>query len=135
MENKPILAIDNIGYRAGDATILSQVRFNLAPGEFRLITGPSGCGKSTLLKIIASLLSPTEGEVRFNGENIFSLSPEHYRQRVSYCVQTPALFGNTVYDNLIFPLAITPSAPVAGQAGCRSGTFSSGGRDADEIGE
>lgn len=87
----------------GDNTILQHVDFCLSPGEFKLITGPSGCGKSTLLKIVASLLSPTEGTILFAGKDIATLSPESYRQQVSYCVQTPSLFGDTVYDNLVFP--------------------------------
>ena len=56
-------------------TILQHVEFCLSPGEFKLITGPSGCGKSTLLKIVASLLSPTEGTVLFEGHDIATLSP------------------------------------------------------------
>ncbi len=77
--------------------------FSLRAGEFKLITGPSGCGKSTLLKIVASLISPTSGTLLFEGEDVSTLKPEIYRQQVSYCAQTPTLFGDTVYDNLIFP--------------------------------
>ncbi|MBZ1372976.1 ATP-binding cassette domain-containing protein, partial [Escherichia coli] len=75
------------------------------------ITGPSGCGKSTLLKIIASLLSPTSGRLFFDDVDIATLSPETYRQQVSYCAQTPALFGDSVYDNLIFPWQIRNKQP------------------------
>ncbi|MBE4854025.1 iron ABC transporter ATP-binding protein FetA [Enterobacter cloacae complex sp. P40RS] len=112
MDNKKnLLDIRDVGFRVGDNTILQHVDFCLAPGEFKLITGPSGCGKSTLLKIVASLLSPTEGTILFEGKDIATLSPEHYRQQVSYCVQTPSLFGNTVYDNLIFPWQIRSQTP------------------------
>lgn len=52
---------------------------------------------------MASLISPTAGEILFEGKEINTLKPETYRQQVSYCAQTPALFGDTVYDNLIFP--------------------------------
>lgn len=108
---KAILHIKDVGFRAGENTILQHVNFYLSPGEFKLIAGPSGCGKSTLLKIVASLLSPTEGEIRFEGHDVATLSPESYRQQVSYCVQTPALFGDTVYDNLIFPWQIRNKTP------------------------
>lgn len=76
---------------------------SLRPGEFTLITGPSGCGKSTLLKIASSLISADSGNIRFDGKSIDSYSPEEYRRQVSYCAQTPALFGETVEDNLSFP--------------------------------
>ncbi|WP_431624714.1 iron efflux ABC transporter ATP-binding subunit FetA [Enterobacter chuandaensis] len=106
-----VLQIKDVGFRVGNSTILQHVGFSLSPGEFRLITGPSGCGKSTLLKIVASLLSPTEGTILFEGQDIAMLSPESYRQQVSYCVQTPVLFGDSVYDNLIFPWQIRNKTP------------------------
>ncbi|VFT75305.1 YbbL ABC transporter ATP-binding protein [Klebsiella aerogenes] len=43
--------------------------------------------------------------------DIATLSPETYRQQVSYCAQTPALFGDSVYDNLIFPWQIRNKQP------------------------
>lgn len=110
-DKNALLELRNVGFRVGENTILQGIDFRVQPGEFRLITGPSGCGKSTLLKIIASLLSPTEGHIFFEDKDIETLSPEHYRQQVSYCVQTPALFGETVYDNLIFPWQIRDKAP------------------------
>lgn len=105
-KNRTLLEVDGISYAIDSKTILKHVQFELKFGEFKLITGPSGCGKSTLLKIIASLLSPTSGTILFGGRDYTSLSPEKYRQQVSYCTQTPSLFGNTVYDNLFFPYQI-----------------------------
>ncbi len=113
-ENSILLQVNNVGYQVGTTKILNNISFDLHPGEFKLITGPSGCGKSTLLKIIASLLSPNSGEILFAGEDIATLNPEHYRQQVSYCAQTPALFGDTVYDNLIFPWQIRNQRPDPG---------------------
>ncbi len=105
-KKRTLLTAENIGYVIDNKVILDKVDFRLYEGEFKLITGPSGCGKSTLLKIIASLLSPTSGRLLFNGHDYTTLSPEEYRQQVSYCTQTPSLFGSTVYDNLFFPYQI-----------------------------
>lgn len=105
-EDNAILQLSGVDYRIGERQVLNDINFSIAPGEFKLITGPSGCGKSTLLKIIASLLSPSAGTIQFKGQDYTTLSPEQYRQQVSYCAQTPALFGETVYDNLIFPWQI-----------------------------
>lgn len=98
-----LLRLDKVSYRIDNKTILDNINFELQPSEFKLITGPSGCGKSTLLKIVASLLSPTSGSIFFENKDYLTLSPEEYRQQVSYCTQTPMLFGETVYDNLKFP--------------------------------
>jgi conserved hypothetical protein TIGR00245 len=110
-ENNAILRLEGVGFKTDDAVILNNIDLRIAAGEFKLITGPSGCGKSTLLKIIASLLSPTSGEIFFNDKDIATLSPENYRQQVSYCAQTPALFGDSVYDNLVFPWQIRNKQP------------------------
>ncbi|BBV01925.1 iron ABC transporter ATP-binding protein FetA [Providencia hangzhouensis] len=101
-----LLQLSNIGYSIEQKTILDNVQINLQAGDFKLITGPSGCGKSTLLKIVASLISPTQGTIKFQGKDINTILPETYRQQVSYCTQTPTLFGQTVYDNLVFPYQI-----------------------------
>ena len=110
-ENNAILRLEGVGFKTDDAVILNNIDLRIAAGEFKLITGPSGCGKSTLLKIIASLLSPTSGEIFFNDKDIATLSPENYRQQVCYCAQTPALFGDSVYDNLVFPWQIRNKQP------------------------
>ncbi|EQA4238270.1 iron efflux ABC transporter ATP-binding subunit FetA [Serratia marcescens] len=110
-EKKDILRLDDIHYQIDNQVILDSVSFTLAEGEFKLITGPSGCGKSTLLKIISSLMDPTSGNLYFDGRAIAEMSPEAYRKQVSYCFQTPALFGNTVYDNLALPYQIRQQSP------------------------
>lgn len=110
-ENNAILRLDGVGFQIDKSVILHNINLELGAGEFKLITGPSGCGKSTLLKIIASLLSPTSGQIFYSGKDINTLSPETYRQQVSYCAQTPALFGDSVYDNLIFPWQIRNQQP------------------------
>lgn len=106
-----LLVLEGIHYQIDEQVILDAVSFTLKPGEFKLITGPSGCGKSTLLKIVSSLLSPTRGNITFNGKNIDDVAPEEYRKQVSYCFQTPALFGDTVYDNLALPYQIRKLKP------------------------
>jgi putative ABC transport system ATP-binding protein len=106
-----ILVLDDIHYQIGDAVILDSVSFTLKPGEFKLIAGPSGCGKSTLLKIVSSLISPTRGCILFDGQSIDDIAPEEYRKQVSYCFQTPSLFGATVYDNLALPYQIRKLKP------------------------
>ncbi|VDY44843.1 ABC transporter ATP-binding protein [Salmonella enterica subsp. enterica serovar Daytona] len=93
-ERSMLLELKQVGYRTATTKIVNNISFYAATrGEFKLITGPSGCGKSTLLKMVASLISPDIGVILFEGQDITTLSPEAYRQQVSYCAQTPALFG------------------------------------------
>ncbi|WP_228765776.1 ABC transporter ATP-binding protein [Bombilactobacillus apium] len=68
--------------------------------------GPSGSGKSTLLRLIASLITPTTGTIKYQGRPQSQWAKPQYRQAVSYSVQQPTLFGETVQDNLAFPFII-----------------------------
>ena len=107
----PLLDVQGITYAVQGRTLLAPVSLQLQAGDFLLLTGPSGSGKSTLLKILASLLAPTAGQIRFENRDITSLRAEHYRQQVSYCFQTPQLFGDTVYDNLALPWQVRQQRP------------------------
>ena len=74
---------------------------NLTINErFVAITGPNGGGKSTLAKIIAGILTPTQGRIFLEGEDITDLSiTERARRGVSFAFQQPVRFkGLTVKD-------------------------------------
>lgn len=58
------------GNREGGVQALDQIDVDIHPSEFVAIVGASGCGKSTLLRLIAGLLTPTQGQVRINGARV-----------------------------------------------------------------
>ncbi len=68
--------------------------------RFVAITGPNGGGKSTLAKVIAGILTPTEGRILLDGEDITDLSiTERARRGISFAFQQPVRFkGLTVKD-------------------------------------
>ncbi|MBB1485198.1 ABC transporter ATP-binding protein [Oceanospirillum sediminis] len=71
-------------------------------GAYALL-GPSGCGKSTLLNIISGLLSPSEGDVLFDGQRVNDIPPEE--RNIAQVFQFPVVYDSmTVFDNLAFPL-------------------------------
>lgn len=108
---QPLLDVQDVAFSNQGRPLLQPVSLQLHQGDEILLTGPSGSGKSTFLKILASLLTPTAGQIRFKGHDITALKAENYRQRVSYCFQTPQLFGNTVYENLALPWQLRQQKP------------------------
>lgn len=106
-----LLNVQDVAFSVGDRQLLKPVSLQLYQGDCVLLTGPSGSGKSTFLKILASLITPTSGQLFFRNSDITTLRAEAYRQQVSYCFQTPQLFGQTVYDNLALPWQIRRQKP------------------------
>lgn len=101
-----ILEVKRVSYAVENKKIIENVSFTVEKGEHITLIGPSGGGKSTLLKLVASLLTPTSGDICLEGNAQSTFLPNDYRQEVSYCFQQPVLFGRTVYDNLLFPFTI-----------------------------
>ncbi len=64
---QPLIAFQQVGLTIGTKTIIADLSFEIAAGEFVSVIGPSGCGKTTALRLIAGLYSPTSGKVLMDG--------------------------------------------------------------------
>lgn len=85
------------------APALADVSIRIASGEFFFLLGPSGCGKTTLLRIIAGLLEPTAGRIRFNERDVTDLPVE--KRNTAMVFQGYALWPHmTVRENVEFGL-------------------------------
>lgn len=76
----PRLAFDNISKVFPGVKALSDVSFEVAPGEIHALLGENGAGKSTLLRILSGVFRPTAGEVRVDGTPYNFRKPENARQ-------------------------------------------------------
>ncbi len=54
--------------RYGSTLAVDRVSADIADGEFVTLLGPSGCGKTTTLRMVAGLVDPTSGQIRFDGQ-------------------------------------------------------------------
>ena len=98
------VTIDGISkaYQAG-LPVLKPIQLEVADGELFFLLGPSGCGKSTLLRILAGLVRPDGGTIRFDGRDITSLPPE--KRRAAMVFQNYALWPHlSVFENVAFGL-------------------------------
>lgn len=87
---------------SGEIDAISDVSFDIYPGEFVSLVGPSGCGKSTVLSIISGLLPPSGGTVTVEGKKVTGIS-----SKIGYMLQKDNLLEwRTIYKNILLGLEI-----------------------------
>lgn len=95
-----MIQVSNLGKRYGKKTVLQEISFTAQCGECVAIVGRNGCGKTTLMQILAGVLKPDGGEIRYFGKE--PLKNFHYYQE--YCGYVPQdlpfLEELSVKDNL-----------------------------------
>lgn len=97
----PILELDSVSKRFGEATALHELSLSIADGETTALIGPSGSGKTTLLRLMLGLLEPSTGEVRFRGAPLRAENVLRARRRMGYLVQDGGLFPHlTARENV-----------------------------------
>jgi len=100
---KKLIQIQNVVKTFDKQVVLKGITLDIYENEFVALLGPSGCGKTTLLRIIAGFLSPDEGHVIMDGEDIADVPA--YKRDVNTVFQHYALFPHLdVYDNIAFGL-------------------------------
>lgn len=72
---KPVLSVTNMTKRFGGLTAVNRVSCDVYAGEVVALLGDNGAGKSTLIKCISGVLTPEEGEVKFEGRTVRYSTP------------------------------------------------------------
>jgi len=101
-----MLELKNISYKVptaeGELTILNNVSLTIDDGKLVVFTGPNGGGKTTLAKVIMGLVTPTEGQILYNGEDITALDiTERAKRGISYAFQQPPRFKGITVRKLL----------------------------------
>ncbi|OCP24717.1 MULTISPECIES: ATP-binding cassette domain-containing protein [unclassified Ensifer] len=99
MAQEPILTARGLVKRYGRVTALDHADFDLYPGEILAVIGDNGAGKSSMIKAISGAITPDEGVIRLEGQQIHFRSPMEAR--------TAGI--ETVYQNL----ALSPALSIA----------------------
>ncbi|MFB6360642.1 MAG: ABC transporter ATP-binding protein [Halobacteriales archaeon] len=98
----PVFETEAVTKQFGELVAVDQVDIAIDPGEFRSIIGPNGAGKTTLFNLATGTMSPTDGRIRFRGDDITDLRPhERVRRGIGRSFQITNVFGGlTVQENV-----------------------------------
>ncbi len=104
----PLLELRGVEKSFGTNHVLRGVDIDVAPGKSLVVLGGSGSGKSVMLKNALGLMTPDDGQVLFDGEDVTDdtgKDREAMRARVGMLFQSAALFDSlTVWENVAFRL-------------------------------
>ncbi len=95
------LKVDNISFSYGDGEdVLKGLSLTIKPGEKVALVGASGGGKSTLVQMILGMYTPRQGQLYFDDVPVSDIGLDVVRDNVATVLQHPALFNDTVRQNL-----------------------------------
>lgn len=116
MNTVPLLSVVDLTKFFGGVQAVSQVSFELLPGELLGVIGPNGSGKTTLVNLITRFVKPTSGKVLFKGEKISHLPPyKIVRKGIARTFQMVKPFYQlAAYRNMIVPLCSPRMKQLAG---------------------
>lgn len=97
------LRLENLtfGYK-NKKNLFTCLNLSIKKGEKIAFIGESGCGKSTLVDIIIGLLSPREGRVLLDENELNMKNVKNYRQKIGYIPQNIYLFNDSIAKNISF---------------------------------
>ncbi|NOR49481.1 MAG: ATP-binding cassette domain-containing protein [Desulfuromonadales bacterium] len=103
-----VFSLQNIELSRGDTFTLRVERLEVLSRGIYALSGPNGAGKSTLLGVMAMLMLPDSGVLRFAGRLVSRRSSERkeLRQQITLVEQTPYMFAGSVFQNLAFCLRL-----------------------------
>jgi ATP-binding cassette, subfamily B, multidrug efflux pump len=98
------IQFQKVGFTYSDSGIeaLSDLNFEINPGETVAIVGPTGSGKSTIANLLLRLYDPVKGRVLIDGHNLKDLDITRYRNQVGYVPQDVFLFSESIANNISF---------------------------------
>jgi len=101
---KGYISFSNVCFSLPGASrrLVDNVSLEILPGRKIAIVGKIGSGKSWLVNMIPRMVDPTEGEIHIDGHNIQDYRLDSLRRQVGYVPQEPALFSDTIRNNILF---------------------------------
>ena len=103
--SQPLIDLQNISKSFDGELVLDDLNLSIKENSFVTLLGPSGCGKTTTLRILGGFVTPDNGRVIFDGQDITKLPP--HKRQLNTVFQKYALFPHmNIAENIAFGLKI-----------------------------
>ena len=99
---KGALKFENISFAYADTPTLRDINIDIPAGSTVAFVGGTGSGKSTLLKLLLRFISPDQGRILFDGQNIAEINSTALRKQLGYVAQDPFLTDGSIADNIAY---------------------------------
>lgn len=81
---------------------INNINLKIHPKEFIAIVGESGSGKTTLLQILTTLLTPSKGDILYDGLSSRKINKKEIRESIAYIGQSPKIFNDSIKNNICY---------------------------------
>ena len=92
----------NVTFKYEEKNVLTDISFNISPGETIAFVGPSGAGKTTLCSLLPRFYDVSEGSIQIDGTDIRDLTLSSLRENIGTVQQDVFLFAGTLKENVAY---------------------------------
>ncbi len=85
-----------------DVPVLKGINIDVKAGQKVALVGPSGVGKSTIIQLLLRFYNTIDGDIKVDGESIYSSNIRDYRSNIALVPQEVILFGGTIRENILY---------------------------------
>ena len=90
--SKELIRLVNCSMAFDDELVLDNINLYFNDSEFLTLLGPSGCGKTTTLRIIGGFITPTSGDVLFDGARMNDIPPNLRQVNTVFQLSDPLFY-------------------------------------------
>lgn len=116
MKQQAAITLQDVVYETEENKIIHGISGMFTKGKITAIIGPSGAGKTTLFRLCNGLLSPSDGNILIDEEDILTFDPVSLRRHVGIVLQQATMLEGSVRDNVALPLQLAGKELEEGEA-------------------
>jgi ABC-type multidrug transport system fused ATPase/permease subunit len=109
------IELNEINFSYDDKKIFNNFNLKIKGGQKIAFVGKSGSGKTTIAKLITGFVTPQEGQVLIDGQDMSRIALKTYYPYIGYLTQEPMIFDGTIKNNLLYSLPDKTASTITDQ--------------------